>query len=68
MSIRPFHQQLTWTILAIVCVTVPLLVPQLHPAQAWMNGLAGILIGKEWLERSPDRAARKARESSAPSE
>lgn len=67
----PFKQKLTWTLLAIGCYVLPygaaeLGLEKLAALDALLFPLAGVMIGKEWAERSQDRAARKARESVAP--
>jgi hypothetical protein len=47
---RPFHQQLIWTVLALAAYVSTFLVPGLQSA-TWLQTIASIIFGAVWVPR-----------------
>lgn len=47
---RPFHQQLIWTVLALAAYVSTFLVPGLEKA-VWLQTIASIIFGAVWVPR-----------------
>lgn len=47
---RPFNQQLIWTVFATGAYVATFLVPGLHDA-VWLQNIASVIFGAVWLPR-----------------
>lgn len=57
---KPFHQQLVWTLAAVLLYAAPLLVAQLAPGAEWFRMVAGVVFGAVWVPRPHEVAAKRA--------
>jgi hypothetical protein len=64
---RPFYQQLVWTVLALAAYVSTFLVPALAEA-VWLQTIASIIFGAVWVPRPQEIIAKRKARESTPSE